>query len=115
MFVKHIDVCGWQHDKITNSLFYQLTNRSKKLLYSNLTAALVVSEGNSFGKLWKNQNTSQKSMIIIPFNPNNYHWILVVFSIEERTTAIMDALVKNNMWVDASVHKVCVGYNEIEI
>ena len=65
MFVKHVDVCGWQHDKITNSLFYQLTNRSKKLLYSNLTAALVVSEGNSFRKPWKNQNISKKSMIII--------------------------------------------------
>ena len=44
-------------------------------------------------------------MIIIPFNPNNCHWILVVVSIKKRTIAVMDPLVKNTMWADASVRK----------
>ena len=44
-------------------------------------------------------------MIIIPFNPNNCHWILVVVSIKERTIAVMDPLVKNTVWADASVRK----------
>ena len=56
-------------------------------------------------------------MIIIPFNPNNCHWILVavypnnchwilvVVSIKERTIAVMDLLVKNTVWADTSVHK----------
>ena len=66
---------------------------------------MVVSEGKSFRKLWKDQDISKKSMIIIPFNPNNYHWILVVLSIKERTIAVMDPLVKNTMWADASVRK----------
>ena len=44
-------------------------------------------------------------MIIIPFNQNNCHWILVVFSIKERTIAVMDPLVKNTVWADASVRK----------
>ena len=66
---------------------------------------MVVSEGKSFRKLWKDQDISKKSMIIIPFNPNNYHRILVVLSIKERTIAVMDPLVKNIMWADASVRK----------
>ena len=49
-------------------------------------------------------------MIIIPFNPNNRYWILVVVSIKERTIAVMDPLVKNTVWADASVRKgVAVG------
>ena len=44
-------------------------------------------------------------MIIIPFNPNNCHWILVVVSIKERTITVMDPLAKNTMWADASVRK----------
>ena len=44
-------------------------------------------------------------MIIIPFNPNNCHWILVVVSIKERTIAVMDPHVKNSMWADASARK----------
>ena len=56
-------------------------------------------------------------MIIIPFNPNNCHWILVavypnnchwilvVVSIKERTIAVMDPLVKNAMWTNAFVRK----------
>ena len=44
-------------------------------------------------------------MIIIPFNPNNCHWILVVVSIKERTITVMDPLVKNAMWTNASVRK----------
>ena len=44
-------------------------------------------------------------MIIIPFNPNNCSWILVVVSIKERTIAVMDPLVKNTVCADASVRK----------
>ena len=47
----------------------------------------------------------EKSDIIIPFNPNNCHWILVVVFIKERTIAVMDPLVKNSMWADASARK----------
>ena len=67
-------------------------------------------------------------MIIIPFNPNNCHWILVavypnnchwilvVVSIKERTIAVMDLLVKNTVWADTSVHKgVDVGLEIIRL
>ena len=96
---------GWLHDEIINSFFYQLTNRNEELLSCDSTAALVISEGKSFRKLWKDQDISKKSMIIIPFNPNNCHWILVVVSIKERTIAVMDPLVKNTMWTNAFVRK----------
>ena len=76
---------GWLHNKIINSFFYQLTNRNEELLYCDSTAALVVSEGKSFRKLWKDQDISKKSMIIIPCNPNNCRWVLVVVSIKEKT------------------------------
>ena len=88
-----------------NFFFYQLTNRNEELLYCDSTATLVVSEDKSFRKLWKDQDISKKSMIIIPFNPNNCHWILVVVSIKERAIAVMDPHVKNSMWADASVRK----------
>ena len=97
---------GWLHDEIINSFFYQLTNRNEELLNCDSTAALVASEGKSFRKLCKDLGISKKSMIIIPFNPNNCHWILVVVFIEERTIAVMDPLVKNATWADASVRKV---------
>ena len=45
-------------------------------------------------------------MIIIPFNPNNCHWVLVVVSIKERTIAVIDPLFKNTVLSDASVRKV---------
>ena len=79
---------GWLHDEIINSFPYQLTNRNEELLYCDSIAASVISEGKSFKKLWKDQDISKKSMIIIPFNPNNCHWILVVVSIKERAVAV---------------------------
>ena len=67
-------------------------------------------------------------MIIIPFNPNNCHWILVVVypnschwilvvvSIKERTIAVMDLLVKNTVWANTSVRKgVDVGLEMIRL
>ena len=44
-------------------------------------------------------------MIIIPFNSNNCQWILVVVSTKERTIVVMDPLVKNTIWADASGRK----------
>ena len=89
---------------------------------------MVISEGKWFRKLWKDQDILKKSMIIIPFNPNNCHWILVavypnnchwilvVVSIKERTIAVMDLLVKNTVWADTSVHKgVDVGLEIIRL
>ena len=52
---------GWLHDEIVNSFFYQLTNRNEELLYCDSTAALVISEGKSFSKLWKDQDRSRKN------------------------------------------------------
>ena len=66
---------------------------------------MVISEDKSFRRLWKDQSISKKPIIIIPFDPNNCHWILVVVSIKERTIAVMDPLVKNTVWTDASVRK----------
>ena len=66
---------------------------------------MVISEDNSFKRLWKDQDISKKPIIIIPFDPNNCHWILVEVSVKERTIAVMDPLVKNTVWADASVRK----------
>ena len=63
----------WLNDEIINSFFYQLKNRNEELLYSDSTAALVISEGKSFRKLWKDQHMSKKSVFIISLNPNNCH------------------------------------------
>ena len=107
---------GWLQNEIINSFSYQLTNRNKELLYCDLTAALVISEGKSFRKLWKDQDISKKSMIIIPFNPNNCHLILVVVSIKERNIAVTSPLIKNTVWADASVRKgVDVGLEIIRL
>ena len=66
---------------------------------------MVISEGMSFRKLWKDQDISKKYIIIIPFNPNNCHWILVAVSVKERTIAVMDPLVNNTVWADASARE----------
>ena len=65
------------------SKFEELTKKDRSTLYCSSTAALVVAEGKSFPKLWKNEDLSFKSFIFSPFSPNNCHWILVVINISE--------------------------------
>ena len=93
---------GWLHDEIVNSFLHMLTKKNKSTLYCSSTAALVVAEGKSFWKLWKNEDLFSKSFIFIPFNPNNCQWILVVVSISERAIGVLHPLATDTHWTDTS-------------
>ena len=83
---------GWLHDEIINSFLYMQTKKNRSTLYCSSTAALVVTEGKSFRKLWKIGDLFSKSFIFISFKPNNCHWILVVVNISERANGVLDPL-----------------------
>ena len=64
---------GWLHDEVINSFLHVLTSNRTEFLLCESSAALVISEGKSFRKLWKDEELSSKSCIFIPFNANNCH------------------------------------------
>ena len=78
------------------------------LLYISLQLNYIFSHlGNSFRKLWKNQDFSSISLVLIPFNPTNSHWILIVINIERKTIAVLDPLVTDTVWTGTST---CKGF-----
>ena len=77
----------------------------KNTLYCSLSAALVVAEGKSFWKLWKNEDLLFKSFIFIPFNPNNCDWILVVVNISQRAIGVLVPLGTDTHWTDTSIQR----------
>ena len=64
---------GLLHDEVINSFLHVLTSNRTEFLLCESSAALVISEGKSFRKLWKDEELSSKSCVFIPFNPNNCH------------------------------------------
>ena len=62
------------------------------MLYCETTETLLISHGESFRRLWKNQSIQKDSVIIIPFNPTGYHWILIQIDLRKRRHCIIDPL-----------------------
>ena len=42
--------------------------------------------------MWKECDLSDKNIILIPFNPSNIHWVLVVVNIRSRKVILLDPL-----------------------
>ena len=88
------------HDEVINSFLYVLTSNTTEFLLCEPSAVLVISEGKSFRKLWKDEELSSKSCVFIPFNPNNCHWLLIVLKIHKKEISVLDPLVVDTNWSD---------------
>ena len=55
---------GWLHDELINCYFSVICKTQKTVLYCRTTEALLISHGNSFRMLWKNQSLQNDSVII---------------------------------------------------
>ena len=97
---------GWLHDEVINSFLHVLTSNRTEFLLCESSVALVISEGKSFRKLWKDEELSSKSCVFIPFNPNNCHWLLIVWKIHRKEILVLDPLVADTNWSDKSFQKV---------
>ena len=96
---------GWLHDEVINSFLHVLTSNRTEFLLCESSVALVISEGKSFRKLWKDEELSLKSCFFIPFNPNNCHWLLVVLKIHRKEISALDPLLADTNWSDKSIQK----------
>ena len=96
---------GWLHDEVINSFLHVLTSNRTEFLLCESSTALVISEGKSFRKLWKDEELSSKSCVFIPFNPNNCHWLLVVLKIHRKEISVLDPLVADTNWSDKSIQE----------
>ena len=96
---------GLLHDEVINSFLHVLTSNRTEFLLCESSAALVISEGKSFRKLWKDEELSSKSCVFIPFNPNNCHWLLVVLKIHRKEISVLDPLVADTNWSDKSIQE----------
>ena len=96
---------GWLHDEIINSFLYVSIKNDKRFLLCNSTAALCTLRGSSIRNLWKGEDISSVFNVIIPFNPNNCHWLLIILNIDQKTISVLDPLLRDTNWSNTSVKK----------
>ena len=80
---------GWLRHEVTKSFLCMLTKKNRSTLYCSSTEPLVVEEGKSFWKLWKNEDLRSMSFTFLPSNPKKYHWILVAVNLSDRATGVL--------------------------
>lgn len=85
---------AWLCGEVINSFFYTLTKNVPHILYICSTTALSIGQGKPFRRLWNGTNLDTITKILIPFNPNGSHWILIVCCIKNKTIAVLDPLRK---------------------
>ena len=61
-------------------------------LYYGFTKAMIIANNKDFLRLWSNQNLENTEKVIVPFNPRNSHWILLLLDINNCKLSILDSL-----------------------
>ena len=75
---------------------FHLTEDFSDTIYCASSEALLIAHGKSFGRLRKNMNLSIVKKIFIPFNPNNFHWVLNSINIEKECSYLIDPMNETN-------------------
>ena len=88
---------GWLHDVITNSFLFNLTKEYLKVLFCDSTEVRLIHHE----KMWKNEDLTKKSLLLIPFNPTNFHWKLISINLSEATVSVLNPMVKQCQDQDA--------------
>ena len=81
---------GWLHDEIINSFILDLARHHKHIIQVGSSEALLISHNKSFRKLWKDIDLTQKKLVVIPFNPNDIHWVLIIIDIGNKKVILLD-------------------------
>ena len=71
---------------------YMLTQENGVNLYCDSTEAMIIASNKDFSRLWFNQNFENIERVIIPFNPRNNHWILLLLDINNCKLNILNPL-----------------------
>ena len=71
---------------------FMLTQESGSNLYCGFTKAMIIANNKDFLRLWSNQNLENIEKVIVPFNPTNSHWILLLLDINNCELSILDSL-----------------------
>ena len=85
-------VVGWLTDEIINSFLEMIAFNHQDALIVSWTIALSISCGKSFRNLWKGTSLKRVKNIIIPFNPNGGHWILIVLKVKNQEIIVLDPM-----------------------
>ena len=83
---------GWLHDEVINSYMYMLNQESDSNLYCGSTGGMIIANNKDFSGLWFNQKLENIEKVIIPFNPTNSHWILLLLDMNNCELSILDPL-----------------------
>ena len=92
---------GWLHDEIISSFLFNLTKKHSEVLSCGSTEAMLIHHGKSLRKMWKNEDLTKKSLVLIPFNPTNSHWKLISINISEAIVSVLDPVVRHCQDQDA--------------
>ena len=92
---------GWLHDEIINSLLFNLTKKHTEVLFCGSTEAMLIHHGKSFRNMWKNEDLTKKSLVLIHFNPTNLHLKLICINLSEVTVSVLDPMVRRCQDQDA--------------
>ena len=92
---------GWLHDEIINSLLFNLTKKHTEVLFCGSTEAMLIHHGKSFRNMWKNEDLTKKSLVLIHFNPTSLHLKLICINLSEVTVSVLDPMVRRCQDQDA--------------
>ena len=53
---------------------------------------MIIANNKDFSRLWFNQNLENIARVIIPLNPTNSHWIMLLLDINNCKLPILDPL-----------------------
>ena len=53
---------------------------------------LSLQNGGQAGRLWSEESTEKKQLIIAPWNPANYHWTFVAIDLQQKNILYVDPL-----------------------
>ena len=87
-----IDIQGRLHDKIINYFLFNLTKEHSEVHFCGSTEAILIHHRTSFRKMWKNEDLTKKSLVLILFNPTNSHWKLISTNLSEATVSVLDPM-----------------------
>ena len=92
---------GWLHDEIINVFLFSFTKEHSEVLFCGSAEAMLIDHGMSFRKMWKNEDRTKKSLVLISFNPTNSNWKLISINLSEATVSVLDPMVRQCQDQDA--------------
>ena len=62
------------------------------LCEATVSLALSTSNKHSLRLLWSDKDISNTHLVLVPYNPNGLHWVLIVLKVQEKKIVILDPM-----------------------